>query len=246
VPHRRYRPGVGAHLRQRRPRARLRAIEAVEEKLVRWEDGLIALLTPPFDHMDHDPGYIKGYVPGVRENGGQYTHAAIWVVLAYTLMGDGDEALALFDLLNPVNHALDAASLGVYKVEPYVIAADVYAVPPHVGRGGWTWYTGSASWMYRVAVREICGLRLEADGEIRYLRVDPCVPKSWSSWTMQFMYENTTYTIEVTNPRGVNCGVESVTLDGSVLDGLRVPLEEDGGTHHVSVTMLGGDAPSSI
>ncbi|MGB4592342.1 MAG: glucoamylase family protein [Coriobacteriia bacterium] len=217
-----------------------RAIGAVEEKLVRWEDGLIALLTPPFDHMEHDPGYIKGYVPGVRENGGQYTHAAIWVVLAYALMGDGDEALSLLDLINPINHALDTQAADIYKVEPYVVAADVYAVAPHVGRGGWTWYTGSASWFYRVAVREICGLRLEYENGGRFLRVDPCVPKSWTAWTMTFRHEGATYEIEVVNPRGVNRGVASLSVDGVERADLRIPLGDAFGTHHVRVTMLGG------
>ncbi len=217
-----------------------RALESVEEKLVRWDDGLVALLAPPFDHIAQDPGYIKGYVPGVRENGGQYTHAAIWVALAYTLMGDGDEAVALLDLINPVNHALDEKSAERYRVEPYVVAADVYAVEPHTGRGGWTWYTGSASWYYTVAVRNILGLHLEAEDGTRYLRVDPCVPKSWTSWTMSYRDGATTYEIAIENPRGANRGVERVTVDGETRDDLRVPLTGDGSAHVVRVTMLGG------
>ncbi len=217
-----------------------RALESVEEKLVRWDDGLVALLTPPFDHMAQDPGYIKGYVPGVRENGGQYTHAAVWVALAYALMGDGDEAVALLDLVNPVNHALDQASADRYRVEPYVIAADVYAVEPHTGRGGWTWYTGSASWYYRVAVRNILGLHLEAQDGVRYLRIDPCVPKSWTAYRMTFRDGDATYEIRVENPRGANRGVERVTVDGELLDDLRVPLLGDGASHEVCVTLLGG------
>jgi len=217
-----------------------RALESVEEKLVRWEDGLVALLTPPFDRMVQDPGYIKGYVPGVRENGGQYTHAAIWVALAYALMGDGDEAVALLDLINPVNHALDEASAERYRVEPYVIAADVYAVEPHTGRGGWTWYTGSASWYYRVAVRDILGLHLEAENGTRYARIDPCVPKSWTAWRMTFRDGATTYKIALENPRGANRGVERVTLDGVARADLRIPLAGDGASHEVLVTMLGG------
>ncbi len=222
------------------PKRAMQALEAVEEKLVRWEDKLVALLTPPFDRMEHDPGYIKGYVPGVRENGGQYTHAAIWVALAYALTGDGDEAVALLDLINPLEHATDPASVELYKVEPYVLAADVYAIPPHVGRGGWTWYTGSASWYYRVAVRDICGLKLEASDGDRYLLIDPCVPKSWTSWRMTYRFGNATYVIEVSNPRGVNRGVERVALDGRELPDARVPLADDGQVHTVHVTMLGG------
>jgi cellobiose phosphorylase len=216
-----------------------RALESVEEKLVRWEDGLVALLTPPFDRMEHDPGYIKGYVPGVRENGGQYTHAAIWVALAHAKLGDGDEAVALMDLINPVNHTLDRASVETYKVEPYVLAADVYGVDPHVGRGGWTWYTGSASWYYRVAVRDILGLKLEAAGGARFLRIDPCVPKTWTSWTMTYRFGSSTYRIRVENPRGANRGVDGVTVEGIPVEGGLIALADDGLERDVLVTMLG-------
>ena len=216
------------------------ALEAVEEKLVRMEDGLVALLTPPFDRMPHDPGYIKGYVPGVRENGGQYTHAAIWVALAHLLRGDGDEAVSLIDLINPVNHALDAESVVRYKVEPYVVAADVYAVSPHVGRGGWTWYTGSASWFYRVTVQHLLGLRLVAGQGERRFAVDPCIPKTWSGFEMVYRNGDTTYRIAVENPRGVNRGVAWIELDGMVLEEPLVPLAEDGVEHRVRVMLLGG------
>jgi cyclic beta-1,2-glucan synthetase len=222
------------------PDRALRALEAVEEKLVSWEDGLIALLTPPFDHMEQDPGYIKGYVPGVRENGGQYTHAAIWVALAYALMGDGDEALALLDLINPLNHALTREDADVYRVEPYVVAADVYAAKPHVGRGGWTWYTGSASWFYNVAVRTILGIRTVAQGGTRYLVIDPCIPKAWPSFTADVRFGATTYHVRVENPRGVNRGVQRVACDGSVAPNERVAISNDGRAHRVVVTMLGG------
>ncbi len=217
-----------------------RAMGAVEEKLVRWEDGLIALLTPPFDHMPEDPGYIKGYVPGVRENGGQYTHAALWVVLAYALMGDGDTAMQLLDLLNPINHADDAEGRERYKVEPYVVAADVYAVEPHVGRGGWTWYTGSASWFYTVATRHLLGIRVETEGEREYLVVDPCIPKDWPGFRATYRRGSTSYDIRVENPRGVNRGVEQVRVDGEVLSDRRVPLADDGKRHRVRVVLLGG------
>ncbi|MDI6901885.1 MAG: glucoamylase family protein [Anaerosomatales bacterium] len=216
-----------------------RALESVEEQLVRWEDGLVRLLTPPFDRMEHDPGYIKGYVPGVRENGGQYTHAALWVILAYALRGDGDEALSLMSLINPLNHAATRAGADVYRVEPYVVAADVYAVEPHVGRGGWTWYTGSASWFYRVAVRDLLGLVLGADQQGRYLRVDPCIPKAWPAFTLTYRYGSATYEIHVENPRGANRGVERVTIDGRAAEKGRVPLVDDGEAHVVHVAMLG-------
>jgi cyclic beta-1,2-glucan synthetase len=221
------------------PERALRALEAVEEKLVRWEDGLVALLTPPFDRMPQDPGYIKGYVPGVRENGGQYTHAAIWVAMAYALTGEGDEALALLDLINPLNHALTKDAVEVYRVEPYVLAADVYGVQPHTGRGGWTWYTGSSSWFYNVAVRNALGIRIMADDGARYLVVDPCIPKTWPGFSASVRNGGTTYEVRVENPRGVNRGVERVTLDGALCDDRRVRLADDGGTHEVVVSLLG-------
>ncbi|MBE0475929.1 MAG: hypothetical protein IBX62_02385 [Coriobacteriia bacterium] len=218
----------------------MRAMESVEQKLVRWDDGLVQLLDPPFDRMPHDPGYIKGYVPGVRENGGQYTHAAVWTVLAYLLMGEGDEALALLDLINPVNHTGTREDCERYRVEPYALAADVYAVAPHVGRGGWTWYTGSASWFYRVAVHDLLGLDLLAEDGTRYMIVDPCIPKSWPGFGMTYRWRGTTYRIEVANPRGVNRGVARVEVDGAVVPEHRVPLREGDGEHHVVVTLLGG------
>ncbi len=180
------------------------ALDSVEEKLVRREDGLIALLAPPFDKMAEDPGYIKGYVPGVRENGGQYTHAALWVVLAHLMRGDGDEAAALLDLINPINHSLTREAAEKYVVEPYVVAADVYAAAPHTGRGGWTWYTGSASWFYRVALQWMLGLRVVATTTGHSLVVEPCIPKRWPEYSMTYHYGSTTYRIRVDNPRGVN------------------------------------------
>jgi cellobiose phosphorylase len=216
-----------------------RAMESVEEQLVRWEERLVKLLAPPFDRMDHDPGYIKGYVPGVRENGGQYTHAALWVALAYALLGDGDEAVSLLRLINPVNHALTPSDVERYRVEPYVVAADVYAVEPHTGRGGWTWYTGSAAWWYHIVVRDICGLHAVARDGVRYLDVQPCVPKSWTRYRMTYRFGEAIYRIAVENPRGVNRGVARVTLDGEPVEDGLVPLTDDGATHDVVVSMLG-------
>ena len=215
------------------------ALQAVQEKLVRREDGLIALLEPPFDTTPKDPGYIKGYVPGVRENGGQYTHAAAWVILAYLMQGDGDEAFDLLDLVNPVSHALDRAAAERYKVEPYVVAADVYAVDPHAGRGGWTWYTGAAAWLYRVALNDLLGLRVENREGVDVLVVDPCIPKGWPHYEMTFRRDGGNWRIRVDNPRGVNRGVERVTLDGQDVPGHAVPLA-GGGEHDVVVTLLGG------
>ncbi len=217
-----------------------KALDSVEEKLVRREDGLIALLTPPFDTMPHDPGYIKGYVPGVRENGGQYTHAAVWVVLAYLMQGNGDEAAALLDLINPISHALDAQSVARYKVEPYVVAADVYAVAPHTGRGGWTWYTGSAAWFYRVALGNLLGFKLSHSNGTLLLAMDPCIPKRWKSFSLSYRHHTARYEVSVENPRGVNRGVAYVELDGTRLKTNSVPLFDDGATHQVRVVLLGG------
>ncbi len=216
------------------------ALESVEEKLVRREDGLIALLTPPFDHMLQDPGYIKGYVPGVRENGGQYTHGALWVVLAHLMRGDGDDAAGLLSLINPIGHALDPDHARHYAVEPYVVAADIYAAPPHVGRGGWTWYTGSASWFYRVAVEWMLGLRIITENGTPSLVVDPCIPKRWPGFEMTYRHGAAVYRIRVENPRGVNRGVAHATVDGQRYDTMPIPLVDDDREHSVIVTMLGG------
>ena len=159
-----------------------RAMQAVVDRLVKREDGLILLFTPPFDKTTHDPGYIKGYLPGVRENGGQYTHAALWSIWALAELGDGDQAYALFRLLNPIYRADTPEKVARYKVEPYVISADVYGVAPHVGRGGWTWYTGSAGWMYRLGIEAILGLQRTG----QELRLDPCIPKQWTGYTMTY------------------------------------------------------------
>ncbi len=216
------------------------ALDSVEEKLIRREDGLIALLTPPFDRTERDPGYIKGYVPGVRENGGQYTHAALWVVLAYLMRGDGDEAHSLIDLINPISHALSREAAEHYVVEPYVVAADVYAAPPHTGRGGWTWYTGSASWFYRVALGSMLGIRTAVEDGVTYMVVDPCIPKRWPGFEITFRHGTATYRVAVENPRGVNRGVARITVDGEAAPDARVALSDDGAEHSVVVTLLGG------
>jgi cyclic beta-1,2-glucan synthetase len=215
------------------PHRRIRAMAAVEQHLVRRGDGLIMLFTPPFDKTPLDPGYIKGYVPGVRENGGQYTHAAVWVVMAYAMLGDGDRAGELFALLNPVNHTATRAGVHRYKVEPYVAAADVYAVPPHTGRGGWTWYTGSAGWMYRVAVESILGFSTRGGR----LFVDPCIPRSWPGFALAYRHGAARYRVSVENPSGVCRGVASVELDGRPVEGDGVPLADDGREHEVRVVL---------
>jgi cyclic beta-1,2-glucan synthetase len=211
-----------------------RAMAAVDEHLVRRGDGLVLLFTPPFDRGSVDPGYIKGYVPGVRENGGQYTHAAVWALIAFAELRNGDRAGELFSILNPINHASTRSGAHRYKVEPYVAAADVYSEPPHVGRGGWTWYTGSAGWMYRAGIEWILGFRLEGER----LRLDPCIPRAWPRYDMTFLYHGTRYAIAVENPHGVTHGVTRLEVDGvevEVAGG--VALSADGGAHRVRVVL---------
>ncbi|HEU4595677.1 MAG TPA: glucoamylase family protein [Pyrinomonadaceae bacterium] len=210
-----------------------RAMAAVEQHLIRRGDGLIMLFTPPFDRSALDPGYIKGYVPGVRENGGQYTHAAIWTVIAYALLGDGDRAGELFALLNPVNHASTRAGLHKYKVEPYVAAADVYAVWPHTGRGGWTWYTGSSGWMYRAGLESILGFQLRG----ARLKIDPCVPRWWREFEIHYRHGATRYHIKVENPHGVCRGIAALEVDGVAQASEDFPLADDGAKHSVRVVL---------
>jgi cyclic beta-1,2-glucan synthetase len=212
-----------------------RAMAAVEEHLVRRGDGLIMLFTPPFDHTALDPGYIKAYPPGIRENGGQYTHAALWSVIAFALLGDGDKASELFSLLNPINQAGTQSGAHRYKLEPYVVCADVYATVPHVGRGGWSWYTGSAAWMYRAGLEWILGFRLRG----ATVRLDPCIPKAWRAFDVVFRYRTARYDITVENPRGVARGVTRVELDGTALAGnpSEIPLSNDGKVHRVHVIL---------
>lgn len=200
----------------------VRSMAAVEEYLIRRGDGLVILFTPPFDKSKLDPGYIKGYVPGVRENGGQYTHAAIWTLIAYATLGDGERAGELFSLLNPINHASTRAGLHKYKVEPYVAVGDVYAVPPHTGRGGWTWYTGSASWMYRAGLESILGFKLRGER----LHIDPCIPRWWREFEITYRRGKTTYRIRVENPLAIHRGVATLELDGVPQDVEEIPLAD--------------------
>ena len=216
----------------------VRSMAAVEEYLIRRGDGLVILFTPPFDKSRLDPGYIKGYVPGVRENGGQYTHAALWTLIAFATLGDGERAGELFSLLNPINHASTRAGLHKYKVEPYVAVGDVYAVPPHTGRGGWTWYTGSASWMYRAGLESILGFKLRGSK----LLIDPCVPRWWREFEITYRRGRTIYRIKVDNPLGFHRGIASVELDGTVQSGDEISLTDDGLTHNVRVLL--GEKPA--
>ena len=217
------------------PERAKQAMAAVERELIRRDDGLALLFAPPFDKTALEPGYVKGYPPGVRENGGQYTHAALWSVMAFAALGDGDKAVDLFSLLNPINHARSRADVFRYKVEPYVVAADVYASAPHVGRGGWTWYTGSAGWMQRAGVESILGLRIRG----AFLHLDPCVPKVWPMFEITVRRRSARYEITVGNPNGVSCGVRYAEMDGVEITErpLRWAMIDDGAVHRVRVTM---------
>jgi cyclic beta-1,2-glucan synthetase len=210
-------------------------MSAVNAQLVSRSDGLVLLFTPPFDHTAHDPGYIKAYPPGLRENGGQYTHAAMWTTLAFALTGDGDRAGELFSIINPINHASTRAGIHRYKVEPYVACADVYSSAQHVGRGGWTWYTGSAAWMYRTAVEAILGIQLRG----AVLVVDPCIPRAWTGFEFTCKYGSSRYRIAIENPGGVCRGVVRATLDGRELSGspCEIALVDDGSYHYGLVTL---------
>jgi cellobiose phosphorylase len=222
------------------------AMAAVDNRLVRRDAQLIQLLDPPFDKSDLEPGYIKGYVPGVRENGGQYTHAAIWATMAFAMMGDKERAWELFAMLNPVNHGNTPEEMERYKVEPYVMCADIYGAPPHTGRGGWTWYTGAAGWMYRLTVESLLGLNLEVD----HLRIAPCIPAHWQSYKIHYRYRETLYHITVKRVGEKAEHVIRVMVNGAVINGTGpdrpdidgisrpqylIPLVYDRQEHHVEV-----------
>jgi len=217
-----------------------RAMDAVRTALVARGSQTLLLLHPPFDRSAQEPGYIKGYPPGVRENGGQYTHAAVWIVMAIARLGSGDEAAELFHMLNPINHSRTAANVGLYKTEPYVMAWDVYVSAPHAGRGGWSWYTGSAGWMYRAGVESILGLRRRGDAFI----VDPCIPSSWPEYSIQWTFLESRYDITVSNPAGRCRGVRTATLDGAPIDAAAIPLVNDGRTHDVRIVL--GDTSTPV
>ncbi|MDD2234651.1 MAG: glucoamylase family protein [Desulfitobacteriaceae bacterium] len=216
-----------------RPSRARNAMLALEHYLWRKEEGILLLLTPPFNHAYLEPGYIKGYVPGVRENGGQYTHSAIWAMLAITKMGDGDKAVELFHMLNPINHTRTESEVTHYKVEPYVMAADVYAINPHVGRGGWTWYTGAAGWMYQTGIEGILGFNL-SDNKLVF---EPCIPKNWPGYRIEYLYKSTPYTFHIRNPQRKMTGVKKVVYDGKIIEDKIVYLKDDGKEHFVDVVM---------
>ncbi len=215
-----------------------RAMDAVRTHLVRRDLGLVLLLAPPFDGPARDPGYIRGYPPGVRENGGQYTHATAWVVMAMAKLGSGDEAVELFHMVNPVNHARTPEGVERYQAEPYVVAGDVYAHPAHPGRGGWSWYTGSAGWLYRAGLESILGIRRRGET----FAIDPCIPASWPGFRVRWKLGASVYEIAVENPRRRCRGIERVEVDGVAVDPRAVPLLDDGGVHRVRA-VLGDGTP---
>ena len=221
------------------PRRAERAMNAVRTHLVRRDAQVVLLLTPPFDRMTHDPGYIKGYVPGVRENGGQYTHAATWTVIALARLGMGDEAMELFHMINPINHMRTPEGTERYRAEPYVMAADVYAHPMHVGRGGWTWYTGSAGWMYRAAIQSLLGLQRNG----ATMSVNPCIPTQWPHFSMEWTVGRTRYRFTVWNPEHRSERIKSAELDGVSVDARAIPLQDDGARHEVTIVL--GAAPGA-
>jgi cyclic beta-1,2-glucan synthetase len=218
------------------PRLADRAMDSVRTHLVRRGAQVVLLLTPPFDRSAQAPGYIKGYPPGVRENGGQYTHAAAWIVMALARLGSGDEAAELFHMLNPVNHTRTGPDVARYQGEPYVVAGDVCARPEHPGRAGWTWYTGSAGWMYRAGLESILGLRRHG----QTFELDPCIPTSWPEYEIAWRFGRTRYEISVTNPERRCRGVDTAQLDGVAVDPRAIALVDDGGTHHVRVVLGAG------
>jgi cellobiose phosphorylase len=207
------------------------AMESVDQRLVRRDAGLIQLFDPPFDKSPLNPGYIKGYIPGVRENGGQYTHGAIWTAMAFALLEDIERAWELVALLNPVHHGGTRDQIAIYKVEPYVVAADVYAVAPHTGRGGWTWYTGSAGWMYRLLIETLLGVNLEGD----QLRLTPRLPKDWSTCKIHYRYRQTVYHITVNRLAAAPAEGNQLFLDGKELATIAVPLVDDRREHSVEL-----------
>jgi cellobiose phosphorylase len=210
------------------------AMQSVDQRLVRRDAGLVQLFDPPFDKSALNPGYIKGYIPGVRENGGQYTHGAIWTAMAFALMGENERAWEIFNLLNPIHHGATPPQIATYKVEPYVVAADVYAVAPHLGRGGWTWYTGSAGWMYRLLIETLLGVNIEGD----QLRLSPRFPKAWTTYKIHYRYRQTIYHITLTRLPADSTDMNMLSLDGVAISTKTIPLRDDNQEHFVEMKII--------
>ena len=218
-----------------RERARL-ALDASITRLVKEEHGLMRLLWPPFEGRGHDPGYIAAYPPGIRENGGQYTHGVLWTVQALTRLGEGDRAARLLAMLQPANHAITADGAARYAIEPYVLAGDVYDGPEHAGRGGWSWYTGSAAWMYRIMLEDVLGVRRAGDA----LVLAPCISSAWREYDVHYRFGTSELHLHVGNPDGLQGGDVTLVLDGAPLPGNRIPLVDDGKRHEVRATLRRG------
>ena len=210
-----------------------KAMQSVDERLIKPDEKLALLLTPPFDVTALDPGYIKGYPPGIRENGGQYTHAAAWTIIAFAMLGDGDKAHEIFAMVNPINHTRTHEELETYKTEPYAVAADVYSNSQHVGRGGWTWYTGAAGWLYRAALENILGFTKRGET----LSIEPCIPGDWKEFEITYRHKTATYHIKIENPHGICGGAVEIEADGVMLLSNRIELADDGREHNVRVIL---------
>ncbi len=213
----------------------LAAMDAMNQRLVKREAGLVQLLDPPFDAGVMDPGYIRGYVPGVRENGGQYTHGAIWAAMAFAALGDAEHAWDILRLIIPINHGDSSSAIARYRVEPYVVAADVYALAPHTGRGGWSWYTGSAGWMYQLILESLLGVHREGDR----LRFAPCLPRTWPSCEIRYRFADTWYHILLRQDLGIGAGPKEIRVwhDGIAQTRPHVTLIDDHRTHHIEVNV---------
>lgn len=209
------------------------SLESLENHLVDKENGIIKLLDPPFEKSSLEPGYIKAYLPGTRENGGQYTHGAIWAIIAETMLGFGDKALELFRMINPIEHARTKEAVQKYKVEPYIIAADIYGQGNLAGRGGWTWYTGSSSWMYEAGIHYILGLTIEKG----YLSINPCIPRDWQEYKIHYKYKNSIYHIQVKNPNQKNTGVEKMLLNKQEIVDKKIKLSDNTQINEIEIIM---------
>ena len=208
-------------------------MEALENHLIDKENGIIKLLDPPFNKTKLEPGYIKSYLPGVRENGGQYTHAALWTIIAFAKIGLAEKAVEYFRMINPIEHSKTKEAANKYKAEPYVIAADVYGANNLLGRGGWTWYTGSSSWFCKVGIESILGLTIEK-GE---LSINPCIPREWKEYSIRYKYKNTLYSIKVKNPEGKNNGVQRFLLNGNEIEEKKIKLQENENINEIEIIM---------
>jgi hypothetical protein len=212
------------------------AMQSMNDELVDTEGGLIKLLTPPFDKTAKNPGYIKGYPPGIRENGGQYTHASAWFIIATSMMGRGQEAFTLFDLINPVNHTTDQRGVDTYQAEPFVMCGDVYSEGSLRGRAGWSWYTGSSGWLYQAGLEYIIGLKVHPN----HFSINPCVPATWSDFSVIYKHGGRTFHVKVENESGVERGVKTLEINGKIVQGTNVPFEEPSYNETVAVRVVMG------